>query len=72
MVTRSNVATLGERIRELRMRAGWTQLELADRAGTRLNTVYRIEADRMPNPGWRLVCSLADALGVSLDALAGR
>ncbi len=63
---------LGERIRACRQRLGWSQNELASRAGVKQPTLQRIEAAKRQDPGFSIVDRLARALGVSLDLLAGR
>jgi DNA-binding XRE family transcriptional regulator len=61
-------ARLGERIRQLRQRAGWTQEELAERAGIGRVTLSRLEGgDRSPR--YRTLVALAKALGVSVTDL---
>lgn len=66
--TRDIVPETPGRLRELREHYGLTSAELARLAGTGQGTVSAIEtASRAPS--WRLVCRLADALGVPTDAL---
>jgi transcriptional regulator with XRE-family HTH domain len=55
------------RLRELREAAGWTQSELAERAGLTRDGVAHLEQGRR-KPGWETVLALAEALGV--DCLA--
>jgi transcriptional regulator with XRE-family HTH domain len=57
----------GARLRELRTAAGWTQQELADRAGITLGAVRHLEQG-LRGPTWETVLSLAGALGT--DCLA--
>lgn len=64
--------TLGERIVILRRRAGITQEHLARAIGIGQGDMWRIESGKTANPGWRRMVAIADALGVSLDTLAGR
>lgn len=47
-----------------RMRAGWTQADLAERSGVRQDTISRIEAGRVKNPSHRTAMALCRALGV--------
>ncbi len=59
-------AALGRRIQELRTARGWTQTELAMRAGLTVCNVTRIELGKY-STGVDVVNRLADALGVTLD-----
>jgi len=56
---------LGITIRQLRKRRGWTQDELAHRAGTTAANISRIEADKY-RPGAELLGSIAYVLGVKV------
>ncbi|MBM6978382.1 MAG: helix-turn-helix transcriptional regulator [Actinomyces succiniciruminis] len=58
----------GERVRDLRLAAGLTQEQLAERWNSSAVTVSRIENGRM-NPGVWGMPSLARVLGCSLTAL---
>lgn len=67
--TLADASRLGARLRALREARGWSQAELARRAGVHENTVRFIEA----KPGrahWNTVCQLANALEASLEELA--
>jgi transcriptional regulator with XRE-family HTH domain len=55
------------RLRELRVAAGLTQEQLAEKAGVKRDAVARWEQGTR-EPGWSSVCGLADALGVATDA----
>jgi transcriptional regulator with XRE-family HTH domain len=57
-----NVAHIGKRLKDLRFRAGLTQQELADKAGTTQTTVARIERDAV-EPEVTTIRKLAQALG---------
>lgn len=57
--------SLGERLRELRERAGLTQQSLATAAGLSISAVVKIEASRA-DPSWTTVQALARALGVAV------
>ncbi len=61
---------LGDRIRAFRQRRGWSQNELASRAGVKQPTLQRIEASKRQDPGFSIVARLSRALGISLDLLA--
>jgi transcriptional regulator with XRE-family HTH domain len=56
------------RLRALRVAAGLTQTELADRCGLHKLTVGRLEAGRQ-EPKWQTLLILAEALGANLHAL---
>ncbi|MFO7893957.1 MAG: helix-turn-helix transcriptional regulator [Longimicrobiales bacterium] len=60
--------TFGERLRELRDRSGFTQGELAARAGLNRVTIARYETgEQMPR--YSTLVALADALGRPVDQL---
>lgn len=63
--------TLGLRIRLERTRQGLKQKVLAAHAGLSAIALYQIEHDRTSPTALHLK-ALADALGVSMDYLAGR
>lgn len=54
--------TIGESVHVLRERAGWSQEELAKRAGVSRNTVAAIEQGKA-NPTIGALSSICDALG---------
>jgi transcriptional regulator with XRE-family HTH domain len=54
------------RLRELRVAKGWTQGELAERAGLTKAGVANLEQGRR-EPSWSTVLALAEALVVSCD-----
>ena len=56
----------GARLRELRIRAGMTQTELADAAEVSQNGLSHWETGSR-EPGWSTIVKLADALGVSCE-----
>lgn len=62
---------VGPRLRQLRIEAGLTQAQLAERAGVADATLSRIERNRL-NPSVRLAGALARALGAKMDALFER
>jgi transcriptional regulator with XRE-family HTH domain len=62
---------MGEQFKSVRESKSLTQAELAKRAGVRLRSLQEWEqGTRIPR--FDRVVQLADALGVSLDELAGR
>lgn len=62
--------TFGERLRSARENAAMTQAELAERTGVNRVNLNRYENDRVV-PQVDTAWKLADALGISLDALRG-
>lgn len=64
--------TLAARLRSLRDKAGLTQAALAARAGLSVVAVFHLEQGRRSDPKVSTLAKLADALGVTLDRLAGR
>lgn len=66
-----DVMNFGERLREARKRLGWSQLELAKKTGIRNDRISDYERE-VNDPSFFIARCLADALGVSLDWLAGR
>ena len=65
------MSTIGERIAEARQRRGWTQSDLAARAGSSAATVSQWETGHR-TPGAPALVALADALEVTADWLLGR
>ena len=60
--------TLGKRIAEARSREGFTQKELAKRAGLSIPFISEVENNKR-KPGANSLLCLSDALGVSMDFL---
>jgi len=60
--------TLGKRVRELRRKAGITQLDLACRVNISESYIALIEADKR-NPGMDIISALANEFHVSVDYL---
>jgi len=60
--------TLGNRLREAREAAGWTQAELAERIGVSRKTVNTVE-NAVFVPSTVVALKLAGALGCSVEAL---
>jgi len=61
------VSNFGQRLRELRERAGLTQPQLAEKAGMSKAGVADLEQGRR-EPSWATAIALADALGVNCKA----
>lgn len=71
MVTRLRIVKLiGSRLRAMRERMGFSQQDLADRAGVHLNQVYKWENERAM-PGADMLARLSRELNVSSDYLLG-
>lgn len=60
--------SVGENVRELRTKKGWTQQELADKVVVTRPTITQIERGTM-TPNILLGKAIADAFGVSVDDL---
>lgn len=63
------MATLGDRIRQVRDFRSMSQYELAERTGLSHTTVVRLENDQIDEPKFSTVCLVAQALRVSVSAL---
>jgi transcriptional regulator with XRE-family HTH domain len=61
-------AALGQRVKDLREREGWSQAQLAERASLDTTYISGIERGKR-NPGLNSLNSLALALGVTLPVL---
>ena len=57
---------LGRQILELRLERGWTQKELAKRAGTKQANISRLE-NALLNPSIEMLQKVANALGARLE-----
>ena len=60
----------GRLLVSLRAARGWTRERLAAEAGVSLATIWRMERGHLPRV--QHLIGVADALGVSIDALLGR
>jgi transcriptional regulator with XRE-family HTH domain len=69
MSTPSGAPTIGQRIKALRIERGWSQVELAHRSGLTQGAISHIETGFSQNP--MHLPSLARALSISLDSIAG-
>jgi transcriptional regulator with XRE-family HTH domain len=63
-----SVVYIGKNLKDARFRAGLTQAELAEKAGTTQTTVARIERDAV-QPEVTTIRKLAAALGVTISDL---
>jgi len=67
---RSAVDRVAEEVRGFRARRGWTQAQLADRAGVSATLIYELERGRA-NPTLGTLVKIAAALGVEAVELFG-
>lgn len=62
---------LGERLRALRERAGFSPAQLAAKVGVSENAIRKVESGLSKQPSFTIGILLADALGVTPHELAG-
>lgn len=60
-------STFADRLIALREAAGFSNHELARRSGVPQQYISALQRGRKDDPSWRVVCLLADALGVSTE-----
>ena len=65
------IVDTGEKIRELRMAAGFSQEQLAELSSLNRVTIAKYETGRI-EPGAQALSRIADALDVSVDAILGK
>lgn len=65
-------ASLASIVRRLRDARHWSAVALARRCGLSREVIGRIERGESQNPNMHTLLALADAFGVSVDALMGR
>lgn len=70
LVRLSYPQAFGQRVRDLRLAAGMTQEDLAERCGLFRTYMSRIETGQA-NPTLTMIHALADSLGVPVQALFG-
>lgn len=63
-------ARMARALRVWRLNAGWSQEQLAERAGVNPSTILRIERGHAHRPYPATRKRIADALGVAVDAIA--
>ncbi|MFH1380141.1 MAG: helix-turn-helix transcriptional regulator [bacterium] len=63
---------IGNKIKELRKRKGWTQQKLTEESKLSYSLICKIEQDVVEDPGINTIRKIADALNVSIDSLVGR
>lgn len=62
---------LRDNVKKLRKAKGWTQQQLAQKAGIVFSVLTKIEQGATKDPGLSTVMALAGALGIGLDELTG-
>ena len=62
---------LADKVKELRQKLGWNQATLAKKAPITQATISRIESGKVTQPKMGQLHKLADALGATIDYLAG-
>ena len=67
---KQSLENISESVRTHRTNKGWSQLELANRAGLDRKTVNRVENGRYA-PSVETLLLVGDALGVSMNNLLG-
>ena len=67
----SSELVLGKRLQEARLHAGLTQQDLCQKDHLSYSTLAKIERGAIKSPSIFTIQSIADALGLSLDALLG-
>lgn len=60
------------RLKEVRENRGLSRYQLAKLSGVNDSTLQMIENNENPNPTFKIMCKIADALEVSLDELRGQ
>ena len=67
----ASIPLFGQRVKRMRERRGLSVQELATRAQTTYQTIWRIERGELKEPGIGLAQRIARALGVGVDYLIG-
>ncbi|MBD3272463.1 MAG: helix-turn-helix domain-containing protein [Elusimicrobia bacterium] len=62
----------GKRVKELRIKKGWSQQKLAEEAKMSYSLICKLEQDIAKEPTIQTAISLADTFNISLDSLVGR
>ena len=60
---------LGQKIKELRQKKGFSCSELARRSGHPVSSIHGLETGEIKNPRFQIICDLSDVLEISLDEL---
>lgn len=57
------------KIKEIRLKKGFSRYKFSQLSGVKESTLQNIENSNDPNPTFKVLCKIADALNVSLDEL---
>ena len=60
-----NAKPIGEQIKAAREAVGWTQVELAQKAGLSQSAISEIETGIRKRPSWAIITKIQTALSVS-------
>ena len=60
---------LNDKIREIRIKNGMSQSELARKSGHAVSTIHGIENGDNKNPSFKMIGDIAHVLGIPLDDL---
>ena len=63
---------LNKNLKQFRKKMGLSQEKLARTADITYTTLTKLESGKNANPTLKTIIRIADALGISLDELAGR
>lgn len=66
----SKAKTPGEIFKEARLKKGWTQVQVAERAGLHWNTVAKIEREQQ-KPDFSTIKKLARVLNINISTIPG-
>ena len=69
MKSQNNNETIGNKIKQLRIKQGLTQDELARKADLSYTTLTKIETNVITKPSIQTVMKIAKGLGISIDDL---
>lgn len=59
------------KIKEMKIRSGMTNQQVADKSGVPIGTVNRVMADQVQNPNFETISAIVMALGGSIDEIVG-
>ena len=59
------------KIKEMKLRSGMTNQQVADLSGVPIGTVNRVMSDQVQNPNFETISAIVMALGGSIDEIVG-